>query len=530
MMLAGCTPWPDEWAERYRESGYWQGRTLGDLLHDWARRYDDRVALVHRERRLSYRELDLWADRVAIRLNAEGITAGDRVVVHLPNIPEFVAVCFALFRLGAHPVFALAAHRGNEIRHLCRISEAVAYIVPDGRVGYDYPALAKRIQADVPTLRTILVVGGPDDFTDPGTSERGLEPVRVDPADVAFFLLSGGTTALPKLIPRTHDDYAYQVRAGSELCRLTRQDVYLVVLPIEFNFPWGCPGVLGTLSAGGTVVLAADAGADECFALIARERVTFTSLVPAIAHLWLEEVEWSAHDLSSLRFVQVGGAKLPAETARRIPPAFGCRLQQVFGMAEGMLSYVREDDDEETAYTTQGLPLSPADEVRIVDEHGDPVAPGAAGEMLVRGPYTLRGYYRAPEHNERAFTEDGFYRTGDVVTRTPDGHLVIEGRIKDVVIRGGDKISAPEIEEHLLALPGVHQVALIGVPDPILGERTCACVVAHGHAPELLDLRTALQDEGLADYKLPDRLEILADLPRTPLGKVDKKALVARFS
>jgi len=302
-------------------------------------------------------------------------------------------------------------------------------------------------------------------------------------------------------------------------------DVYLAALPIEFNFAWGCPGVLGTIQIGGTVVLADSADPGNCFPLIEREHVTVTSLVPSITQIWLEVAEWTDSDLSSLRLLQVGGARMTLELASRIEPTLGCKLQQVFGMAEGLLTFSRPGDPPESVLRTQGKPLSPADELMILDEHASELPVGAVGELVTRGPYTLRGYYRAPEHNRHAFTEDGFYRTGDLARLTEDGDLVIEGRIKDMVIRGGDKISAGEVEDHLLAHPAVSAAAVIGVPDDLLGERICAFVIPRGEAPTLAELRQAMHERGIAGYKLPDRVEFMNFFPTTPLGKIDKTAL-----
>lgn len=384
-----------------------------------------------------------------------------------------------------------------------------------------------------PALKEVFVAGDPGDFT--ALSELDKESAEFadpDPSDVAFFLLSGGTTALPKLIPRTHDDYFYQARITAEIDELGVDTVYLAVLPVEFNFTWGCPGIIGTLHAGGTVVLAASPSPDECFALIERERVTMTSVVPTVMHLWLEGRHWSEHDLSSLRVVQVGSAKLHREVAEEIEPAFGCRLQQVFGMAEGLLTFTRYDDPHETVVATQGRPVSPADEVRVVDSDGRDVAVGEIGELLVRGPYTLRGYFRAPEHNAVAFTENGFYHSGDLVRFTEDGNMVIEGRLKDVIIRGGDKVSATEVEAHLTAHPDVEQAAVVPVPDALLGEGTCAYViVAPGRpAPGLPVLKEWLRGRGLAEFKLPDRVKVVREFPLTGLGKVDKKVLARRLA
>jgi 2,3-dihydroxybenzoate-AMP ligase len=530
-MLDGCVPYPPEIADRYTSAGYWRGEPLGRLLRQWADTHASRVALVDGDRRITYAELDSWADRLAAGLHANGIRSRDRVVVQLPNSAEFVALCFAMFRLGALPVFALPAFRSLEIRHLCELSGAIGYVVPDEHLEFDYRALARQVIDEVPAIKHVFVAGDGDGL--PSLDDISAEPVELpepDAGDVAFFLLSGGTTALPKLIPRTHDDYAYMTRITAEICALGPDSVYLTVLPIEFNFPWGCPGVIGILGVGGTAVLARTPNPTECFRLIEQERVTITSIVPTIAHMWLEASAWTEHDLSSLEVIQIGSAKLHRLIAERIEPTFGCRLQQVFGMAEGLLCFTRYDDDNETIVSTQGTAVSEADEILVVDEAGNPVADGEAGELLTRGPYTLRGYYNAPEHNQKAFTADGFYRSGDLVRITSTGQLVVEGRVKDVINRGGDKISATEIEGHITAHPNVVQAAVVPVPDLVLGEKTCAVIIADGAAPKLPQLRKLLRERGLADYKLPDRVVVVDTFPLTGLGKVDKKTLAAQLA
>lgn len=539
-MLEGCVDWPRETAERYRKLGHWRGVTLGGELRRWAEWYGDRVALVGGGRRLTYRELDAWVDRLAAGLRARGVGREDRVVVQLPNVPEFVALCFALYRIGALPVLTLPAHRSHEISSLCELSGAVAYVVADRHRGFDYRPLAEEVRSGVESIREVFVVGDPGPFTPfdalareaPEVADPGAEVAGPGPADVAFFLLSGGTTALPKLIPRTHDDYAYQVRAASEVCGVDESCVYLAVLPLPFNFTWGCPGVLGVLSHGGTVVLATGQGPEECFRLIEEEGVTLTSVVPTVAHLWLEGLEWVERDLSSLRVIQIGSAKLHPEVARRIEPAFGCSLQQVFGMAEGLICMTRDTDAPETVTTSQGTPISAEDELRVTGPEGLPVAPGEAGELLTRGPYTLRGYYRAPEHNARAFDEEGFYHTGDLVRLTEAGGVVVEGRVKDIIVRGGDKISAAEVEAQVSSHPGVQQAAAVPLADPVLGERVCVCVVPvpGGDPPTLAELKTLLTARGVAPFKLPERLLVLDSFPLTGLGKVDKKRLAVRAS
>jgi 2,3-dihydroxybenzoate-AMP ligase len=519
-------PWPAALAERYRREGYWKPTTLGALMRDWARERPHRTALVDGHRRWTYAELDAWADRLARGLLRIGIGRGDRVVVQLPNVAEFVPLCFALFRIGALPVLALVPHRRSEVTHVCDLARAVAYVVPDVHQRFDHRELAQDVGAAVPSLRHVIVVGDAGPFISlDALADEGTEIADVPRPDcTALFLLSGGTTGLPKLVARTHEDYVCNLRATAAVAGLTERDVYLAALPVAHNFALGCPGIFGTFLTGGTVVLAPTPSADDAFPLIERERVTVSALVPPVAILWLEAAAAHEHDLCSLRLLQVGGAPFKAEHARRVRGALGCTLQQSFGMAEGMLIQTRPGDDEETIVTTQGRPVCAADELRIVDDRDRDVREGDPGHLLVRGPYTIRGYYRAGEHNRRAFTTDGFFRTGDIARMTAAGQVVVLGRSDDVINRGGEKVAAGEVEAHLLAHPLVLDAAVVAMPDEIMGSRTCAYVVLRGQlpAPELLAF---LQARGLASYKVPDRIEYLSQLPRTSVGKTSKAVL-----
>ncbi|MFQ6324823.1 (2,3-dihydroxybenzoyl)adenylate synthase [Nocardia sp. CWNU-33] len=524
----GYVPFPAADADAFRAAGYWTGRPLDDLLRATARQHPDRTALLDGDVGRSYAQLDADADRMAHGLLALGITPGDRVVVQLPNVPEFATVLFGLLRAGIIPVLTLPAHRRAEIEHLARLSGAVAYLIADRLGDFDYRDLAVTVQQSVPTVRQVLVLGDPGTFTDLNSVPReGDSLPTIDPSDIALMLVSGGTTGLPKLIARTHYDYVYNATASAEVCELTEADVYLATLPAAHNFPLACPGILGTIGVGGAIAFLTDPSPENAFAVIERHRVTVTAVVPPLAQLWCAATEWEEADLGSLRLLQVGGARLAEVNARDVEPALGVRLQQVFGMAEGLLNYTRLDDSADTVCTTQGRPLSAADEVRVVDADGNDVAPGAEGELLTKGPYTIRGYYRAPEHNARAFTPDGYYRSGDLVRRLPTGHLIVSGRIKDVINRGGENISCDELEEHLLAHPAVRHAAAVGLPDAALGEKVCAVLVVDAAMPTLAEVKTFLTDRGLATYKLPDLLRQADSLPLTAVGKIDKKALRA---
>jgi 2,3-dihydroxybenzoate-AMP ligase len=526
-MLDGYVPWPKELVDQYKKTGCWRGETFGGMLRDRAKHLGERIAITSGEKNISYRELDAKVDSLAAGFQELGIKQKDRVVVQLPNVIEFFEVCFALFRLGALPVFALPSHRKSEIQYFCEFSGAVAYVIADKHAGFNYCQLAEEVKNEVPTLKNVIVNGKTDKFVslqDLYTKNTLNEPA-VSPQDVAFLQLSGGSTGLSKLIPRTHDEYIYSLIASNEVCHLNQESVYLAVLPIAHNYPLSSPGVLGTLYAGGRIVLSSGPSPDEAFPLISKERVTITALVPPLALIWLEAVETRNYDFSSLQVLQVGGAKFSAEVAKRIKPAFGCTLQQVFGMAEGLVNYTRLDDPDEIIINTQGKPMSKYDEIRVVDEDDHEVKPGEVGQLLTRGPYTIQGYYKAPEHNAKSFTSDGFYRTGDLVRINELGYLMVEGRDKDQINRGGEKIAAEEVENHLLAHEAIHDVAIVSMPDKFLGERSCAFVITRDEAIKSNDIKQFLKERGIASFKIPDRVEFVSDFPYTALGKVSKKAL-----
>lgn len=528
------TPWPQELQDYYRTQGYWADEPLGDLLRQTASAAKNRTAIIvgDDDKRWSYQQLDVRADQLAAGFIAQGLQPGARVVVQLPNSGELFEVLFALFRIGVAPVLALPSHRFAEINYFCTFAEADAYITADTWGGFDYRELARKLR-DNHAIQRVIIVGDTDEFCPLASLYQ--TPValpRVDANSVALYQLSGGTTGVPKLIPRTHDDYYYSVRASALICGLKHSSVYLAVLPVVHNFPLSSPGALGVLWAGGTLVLADSGAPDIAFPLIEHHKVTITAMVPPLALTWLVACENRQRDgkppkLHSLEVLQVGGAKFSEEVARRVKTVLGCKLQQVFGMAEGLVNYTRLSDDYDTVMTTQGRPISVHDEIRILDDMDNPVARGATGNLLTRGPYTIRGYFRAAEHNAKAFTADGFYRTGDVVRMTEAGYLVVEGRVKDQINRGGEKIAAEEIENHLLAHPHIQDAALVAMPDPFLGERSCAFVALRAHVDPIKssELLRFLRARELASYKIPDRIEFIPVLPQTRLGKVDKKQL-----
>lgn len=536
-LTRGFVPFPSDRAQKYRRAGYWTGRTVDSILSDAAASWPQRSATIDATHTYSFAELDAVADRAAAALTDLGIAEGDRVLLQLPNSCQFAVALFGLLRAGAVPVMCLPGHRTAELGHFAEVSGAVALIIPDTAGGFDYRQMASGLLAEHPALRHVIVDGDGGPFV-PWSAIVGFDgapPPRrtVDASLPALLLVSGGTTGLPKLIARTHDDYVYNAVACAQICDMTADDAYLVALPAGHNFPLACPGLLGSMTVGATTVFTADPSPESAFALIDRHRITITGLVNALAKVWAQACDWEPVLPTSLRLVQVGGSRMSPDEARYILDNLTPGMSQIFGMAEGMLNFTRPGDPLDVVVHTQGRPMSPHDEMRVVDENGDEVASGEEGELLVRGPYTLNGYYRADDANARSFSPDGFYRTGDRVRIFSDGpragYLEVVGRVKDVIHRGGETVSATDLEDHLHTHPAIYAAAAVALPDEYLGEKICAAVVFRGKPVSLADVNTFLDERGASTHARPDVLTPMPSLPTTAVGKVDKKQLIARL-
>lgn len=510
----------------YRAAGLLTSDSLLDLLSGPAAGDPGAPAVVGLRRSYSHGELWVEVDALARRLVGRGLRPGETAVLQMGNDESFVLVFLALLACGVAPVLALPVHRQAELTHFALASGARWMVLSDRLGDHDASGMIRAVRQQLPEVVEFLVCEGGDAPNSLAVAESvGTLPGGLPVGAPVFFLLSGGTTGLPKLIPRRQAEYAYNIRVSAANAGMDASTRYLAALPMAHNFGLGCPGILGCLSHGGVVVMTPSADAQTCFDLIERHRITHTALVPSLAGVWSEARQSLRVDVSSLRRVQVGGARVAPALAQRLMQAFPGALQQSYGMGEGLLSQTRMDDDEWHLLHTQGRPLSPMDEVRIVDEEGRRIVerPGR-GELQVRGPYTIRAYFNAESHNQKAFTADGFFCTGDRVQIEADGALVIEGRANDVINRGGDKVGPDEVEDHLLHHDAVRDVAVVGVPDASLGHRTCAVVVA-SRKVRLPELRDFLRARGLADYKLPDKLLQLDQLPKTAFGKTDRRRI-----
>jgi 2,3-dihydroxybenzoate-AMP ligase len=532
----GLVRYPPERAHRYRALGYWEAATIPSALCGAWTSYGDRVALVTPERRVSYAELDATTDRLAAGLLDLGLEPGDAVTLQLDNTAETVEAWYGLLKAGLVPVCTLAKHRHREIDEIAALTGARAHLLQGDLAGFDAATFGRELAERVSSVEHVLATRAPVDGcrtldtlgagVSPDAARQLVAEVQAasEPDGVAVLQLSGGTTARPKVIPRLHAEYLYNVRARIERWELTPDDVTGYVLPLVHNAGIQIALHVAHLLGGPLVLAGPDPG--TFLPLFIQEGVTRLLLPSGLAATLVDHPEFDEM-AAGLRMLALTLGKVPPSLFDRVT-ALGTTVVQEFGMGEGMIMTHALDDPEVARRTTVGQPLSPADEVRLLDAHGDEVARREAGELHVRGPYTICGYLDEPERNAEAFTADGFYDTGDVmVADVIFGRTFyrLEDRTKDLINRGGEKVNAAEVEALLVEHPAILEAAVVAMPDVRLGERGCAFVVAAGAPPSLDEVRAHLDALGVAKFKWPERLEVVDELPRTAVGKVAKNVL-----
>ena len=531
--------YPDEAVRRYRRSGLWGTRTIADELHAVATAHPQREAVVALDGRMTYRELGESTDVLAAGLAGLGLVPGDPVLFQVTNRLGAILAWYGVLKAGLVPVCTLAAHRGHEIGEISRRTGAVAHLVEAGTRGFDLVGFAAGQRRDHPTLRHTLVLGATGDTgavaigslgagTDPRAARTIVEDIQrgIDPDDVAVFQLSGGTTGVPKVIPRLHAEYWYNAAAYARSWGWSPDTRVAHLIPVIHNAGIVC-AVHGPHSAGGCLVLGTPDLAGS-LPLMARESATHVLL--GHGHFKAVAEAGFAAATASVTQVVLSGTKVPPALFDELEQR-GLWSGQLFGMGEGLFLTTRPGAPREARATTVGTPLSPMDEIRILEPGSATELPdGQVGELCCRGPYTVRGYFDAAAHNARAFTADGFYRTGDLASVREIGgrrYVSIEGRIKDVINRGGEKVNAAEVELLLLRHPRITGAAAVAMPDPRLGERTCAYLVVQGEPLTMAEIREHFMQLQVATFKWPERIEHLTEIPRTLVGKMDKKLLQA---
>ncbi len=519
-----------ELIERFTRSGHWGTETFYQILERRAAAHPEREVLVDRRHRVTYGELKARVDRVAAKLAALGIGRGDVVTIQLPNWVEFAYVFFALERLGAVANQIGPDFRSREVEYIIRFSESRAFVCPATFKGFDYVKMIEELRPKLPDLKAVCVLGARgngavslDDivYGDDSVSLRA-EPLGAD--DVMRMAFTSGTTGNPKGVIHSHNTTLSTCRTLNHDVNVSEKEVFLIYLPLGLN--WGYLTLVQTVLAGARAVLLDQFTGRAALELIDRERVTFIPTAPASIISMLNEPDLGRFDLSSLRVVITGGASCPIETIGEFRARMHGHLIELYGMLEtGFHTYTRFSDDPEAVTGTVGKPSSGMG-LRLIDEHGRDAPPGAEGEIAADGPSVHLGYHKNPTANAELFTANGWFRTGDLGQFDRAGNLKIVGRLKEMINRGGKKFFPREIEEILYTHPKILHAAIVGVPDPRLGERNCLCVIPRPGERILLEEVVAFLKDGVATYKLPEMVEIFEELPFTPTGKIQRHVLV----
>ena len=524
----------DDLVARHERSGHWGSETFYTILAARAAAHPDRVAIVDRGRRITYAELRTRIDRVSAGFAALGIGRGDVVTIQLPNWAEFAYVFFALERLGAVANQIGPDFRSREVDYILRFSESRAFVCPASIKGFDYVKMIGELRPGLPDLSAVCVLGGPAGAAGVVSLDALVENAGAVPPpsagqranDVMRMAFTSGTTGNPKGVIHSHNTTLSTCRTLNADMRVTHDEVFLVYLPLGLN--WGYLTLVQSVMAGARAVLLDQFSARAALELIQRERVTYIPTAPASIIAMLNEPELARFDLRSLRVIITGGASCPIETIREFRARMHGHLIELYGMLEtGFHTYTRLDDDPEAVTGTVGT-VSSGLGLRLIDESGRDVAAGAEGEIAALGASVHLGYHKNPTANAELFTADGWFRTGDLGQFDHAGNVKIVGRLKEMINRGGKKFFPREIEEILYTHPKILHAAIVGIPDPRLGERNCLCVIPRTGQTLTLDEVVDYLKDSVATYKLPEAIEIFDELPFTPTGKIQRHVLARR--
>ncbi|MGY5310727.1 AMP-binding protein [Nocardia gipuzkoensis] len=523
-------------------------KPLERLIDDWVLAYGQKVAVRDDLRSLTYDDLGKAADSFALMLTNRGIGHGDRVLVQLPNSGEFLVAFLGCQRAGAVPVLALMTHRSRELVQIARLANPSAIVTIGAYRSHNHGLDAERISerfldncpviiADCEVDERRIAFRVINSFRSPGMHRMSLPKKHAQQTadDDVVILLSGGTTGIPKLVPHTHRDYIHAFTCCADASGINASTVFFAGLPAAHNFTLASPGILGVLNAGGTVVFGQTPNPERALCAIDEHSVNVAAIVPAVAYRWLRYIQScdvnTVPSPKTLNVLLIGGAVTPAPLARELARVLDVTVQQVYGMSEGLVCMTRLDDPPEIVEGTQGIPVSTADKIRIVDTQGLEVPHGSIGELITRGPSTVRGYIAEGDALDRsAFDADGWYRTGDLVRKRADGRIEVVGRIKELINRGGEKISLTDVDNILLEIPGIREAAATAMPHGELGECIGAGISCQPDAVVGIgDVRKFYTDNEISLSKLPDVLHTVEEIPLTGMGKVDRTRLRERL-
>ncbi len=537
MAVEGFTEYAEEDRQKYDNRRWWLGMTWGDLFDKATDIYPDKTGLVDGVGRWTYAELREKVDRLAIGLMKLGIRPRDWVLLQFPNWHEYVLAFFAMQKIGALTALLIPRHSASEINHIAALTKPVAWIVPERYGKIDYEPVIDAVVRENPQIEHVIQVraarGGRyatlEDLIEAGvpTEEnlKALEERRPDPGEVSHIMPTGGTTGLPKASVRTHNSYITNVEYHSRAWEVTSSDTLMVVTPVGHSMAmhWGIGAAFLNYAK---LVLLDSTGAEDICEWVQKERVTAIPSVPALIARMLGLEHLDKYDLSSLKKISLGGAPSTREMLIAAGENLKCLVINAFGSSEGTNISTRLNDSLDVILGSVGRPACPYDTIKIIDEAGNEVPPDVEGELVSKGPGVFTGYFKSPEENSQIFTGDGFFKTGDRARKDGAGNITITGRIKDIINRGGEKISALDIENRLTAHPEIDEAAVVGMPDAVLGERICAYVKMRPEGTlSFEEIVAFLKSGGASVQQLPERIEFVGELPMTKVGKVDKKTL-----
>jgi len=536
--LEGFTPYKKKDAEKYTSRRWWSGLTFGDILDRAADIHPEKEAFVDRKTRLTYEEAREKTNKLAIGLIDLDIQPLDRVLIQLPNWNEFVFAYFALQKIGAIPVLLIDRYRQLEIDNLISLTGATSWIVAFRYKKTDYVPIINDILKENPEFKNIITVRGYKDHKPFSSLERLIEDAEMtednlarltsrapDPMQVAHMGPTGGTTGAPKIVPRTHNSLITGIEYCSKSWEQNNQDVNLIAGPIGHDLTF-TKGFIGSIIMLGKIIFLDSTDDKDICETIEKEKVTSIIWVPTLAQRMLQYRDLDKHDLSSLKKMHSAGGTSHPDLVKDVTKKLKMKFYNGYGGTEGMTTITRTTDDLETICTTVGRPTCPYDTYKVIDKEGNDLPPNTQGELVLKGPGVFTGYYNNPKENKEALTKDGFFRTGDVVTIDEKGYIKLTGRIKEMINRGGESISATAIEKLINRHPDVAAVAVIPMPDLLMGERVCAYIQPKaGTQLSVNEIISFLKGQKASVLQLPERIEFIDAMLYTGAEKLDKKSL-----
>jgi len=522
--------------KEYLEKGYWDETTIPDYWERNARQYPDKEAVVDSKHRLTWAQANQWIDRMALGFLDMGFKKDDLLVVQLPNSVELTLLRVAAEKAGILVLPILRTFRHKEVEYIVKYTGAIGIVVPVEFRDFDYVRMIGELRASLPGLKHVFTVG---EKTPPGTIsidrmvETPLEKkypadylrkTRMPFNEFSLVFLTSGSTGLPKFVENPECSTICREKWLVDNFKFSKDDVFAVLAPTQ----GGSNGrsYVSAPMVGAKIVHLEKFEAEEALKLIQKERVTMLPAVPAMFTMMLRHANFSKYDLSSLKFVMSMGAVLPYHVGLEVEQKMGRLIQNYSAIDCSAACMGRPWEEREARILTCGKPYAGA-EVKLVDDDGKEVPKGEAGEVMLRGPGGVSGYFKDPEATWKAWTRDGWFKMGDLGKLDENGNLLIVGRKKDMIIRGGQNVYPVEIENILVTHPKVFSVAVVGMPDAVLGEKACAYVVPKpGQTFSFDEMVAFLKEKGIAGFKLPERLEIIDKMPTVSDGaKLDKKTL-----